>query len=247
MKKISTLFAAFLFTIISINLYAQCEPDLENCIDINDPGQICPIEMPDGVIDEVYSQVVTIIPPYESELEQGVVPLLKIIMDSIVNLPPGLSVESNAEEFLVGTAYCVLLSGMPTVTGVFELSIYVTPFISFAGIPVVGPQQVDDTSLTITIGEAVYAEQFNQQKIINITNAPNPFVDFTSVEFTAPFQGEMELAIYDYLGNEKEKRHLNYKKGVNSITLDASNYHQGFYFLILKDKDQVYTKKIIKL
>ena len=37
-----------------MKLIAQCEPDTVNCEDIGDPGQICPNDLPSGVLNVIY-------------------------------------------------------------------------------------------------------------------------------------------------------------------------------------------------
>ena len=119
MKK---LILPLLFTVLvamnSNHGIAQCEPDVINCIDTASPGQICPMILPDGIIDQAYEQVVTIIPPYEADLGTGnIIEIVKIVIDSINNLPPGLAWEANAEEFYADSVYCVLLSEIGRASG----------------------------------------------------------------------------------------------------------------------------------
>lgn len=244
MKKRLFLTAVIaLFTVYQI--VAQCEPDTINCVDINDPGQICPVELPSGIIQTPYEQVITLIPPDETIFNETTLALEKIIVDSIVNLPPGITAVSNAEEFFVDEMYCFLLSGTPTTPGNFPLSIYVTPYIIFLDQVVQGPQQVDDTSLTIRIG---YPVSSNLQLLdTRLSISPNPTYNNSTISYHTSSSGRLELAVYDYLGNEMMKRTELCKKGKNNFEINISTFHQGFYFLVMKDKEKIYSRKIVKL
>ncbi len=51
------LIAISIFT--ALTLSAQCEPDTANCKDIGDPGQICPTNLPDAMLN-AWSAMATI-------------------------------------------------------------------------------------------------------------------------------------------------------------------------------------------
>ncbi|MBA7575609.1 hypothetical protein ES708_17440 [subsurface metagenome] len=145
------ILALLLITGISISGYGQCVPDTDNCEDIDKPGQICPDSLPVAVLNTPYEQVITIIPPYEFDLGDGVIPIYKIVLDTVTNLPPGISYEANATELFPDSAYCVLISGTPTETGIFYLKIYITPYVVWDDQIIKWGQTLDDTSLFIQV------------------------------------------------------------------------------------------------
>ena len=82
-----------------MKLSAQCEPDTVNCEDIGDPGQICPNNLPSGVLNVIYDEVVTIIPPGSFDALGTTFILSYIVIDSVKNLPPGIDYFPNADIF----------------------------------------------------------------------------------------------------------------------------------------------------
>ena len=72
-------------------VYGQCTPD-PSCVDDDDiPGQFCPRELPDGVLNILYEETVTVIPPGIFEIQDmGTVTINHIKIDSVENLPPGI-------------------------------------------------------------------------------------------------------------------------------------------------------------
>ncbi len=248
MKKLIVL-----LTVISIiagfqnYVLAQCEPDIINCIDTADPGQICPLDLPDGATWQPYEQVVTIIPPYEADLGIiGTVDIVKIVIDTIENLPPGLTYEANAEEFYADTAYCILLSGTPTSQGIFSLSIHVIPFIDVNGTPTAFPEQIDDTSLTITILSSGINEYENKD-LTNFTVSPNPFNVSTLISFYSKIYGKAELNIIDYCGKLVFSEFIEYHQGNNAIEIEGEIIAEGIYFLLLKNDKYFLTEKLVKI
>ena len=79
--------------------YTQCTPDTIGCVDINDPGQICPDTLPNAYVGTYYNETVTIWPPPEAVVGEATVTIYKIVIDSIGNIPPGIDYEINATDF----------------------------------------------------------------------------------------------------------------------------------------------------
>ncbi len=86
-------------------------------------------------------------------------------------------------------------------------------------------------------------EVFDTKDAFNIF--PNPFENFTNVNFTLESNENVELIIYDITG----KIVYNSKPGIlnagsHSIKVDARNFDSGIYFVSLKIGDSLLTKKI---
>lgn len=60
MKKTILLLSFGLF--IGFNAMSQCTPD-EGCMDVENPGEICPMAFDTGYVNIPYAQTVTFIPP----------------------------------------------------------------------------------------------------------------------------------------------------------------------------------------
>jgi hypothetical protein len=152
-RKILLIVSIALTLIQAGNLYSQCVPDAVNCRDTLLPGEICPTELPVAYLGLTYHQTVTILPPPTAIISEVGFTIFKIRIDTVSNLPPGISYEPNEEDMYPGTAYCVLISGIPSEAGEFTLNIGVTPFVMLMDSVIEAPLVVNDTSVTITVVE----------------------------------------------------------------------------------------------
>ncbi len=78
-------------------------------------------------------------------------------------------------------------------------------------------------------------------------NYPNPFNPITTIEFTIPEDGMVELKIYDILGREIEtliKEELPSEK-LHRVEFDGSKLASGIYFYRLESKNHTAIKKFI--
>ncbi|MFH2143471.1 MAG: T9SS type A sorting domain-containing protein [Bacteroidota bacterium] len=243
------LLYTFLFAFISlinINLYSQCTPD-PSCVDAGNPGEICPLDLPNGTVGVPYSETVTILPPPTATISgYRTVTIFKIVITGVENLPPGITYTANATDMFPGTAYCVLLSGTPTTAGVYPLTIKVMPYISVLGNPVQTVEQVDDTSLAITINSSngLYDVKSKTFQIINISR--NPFSDYTQVGFYTPKSQKVSLKVYNVLGNEIYFENKTSSTGINYFDFTGNSLNKGVYILSITNGEKIFTKQIIK-
>ena len=84
-------FAILLIIMSSQISFAQCEPDTVNCKDVLLPGEICPLILPEGIVNISYEQAFTVIPPDTVTMLDLPVNIVKIVIDTVGNLPPGLN------------------------------------------------------------------------------------------------------------------------------------------------------------
>ena len=83
---------------------------------------------------------------------------------------------------------------------------------------------------------------------ILIFNYPNPFNPTTKIGFTLPFSSEVELKVFNVLGEEVRillKEYLS--PGKYEIGFNAEELTSGTYFVILKTKEGIKAKKILLL
>ena len=130
--------------------WGQCTPD-PGCVDINEPGEICPARLPDGVIGVPYEHAITILPPDTAVVGGNTYVLAFIVIDSVRNLPPGISYTAYNDLYYPGTAYCIDIQGTPTTEGDYNLEIYITPYIKYGDGGLPGPQVKDDSSIVMTV------------------------------------------------------------------------------------------------
>ncbi|HEX2982335.1 MAG TPA: T9SS type A sorting domain-containing protein [Ignavibacteriales bacterium] len=77
---------------------------------------------------------------------------------------------------------------------------------------------------------------------------PNPFNPQTTIAFTIPNAGKVELAVYDLLGRKVTELLNEYRdKGSYEVKFDGDNLASGIYFYTIKTGSFVKTNKLILL
>jgi hypothetical protein len=247
MKKQILLLLFFVFlSVNTFNLYPQCIPDTVNCKDILEPGQICPEVLPDGYLGITYNQTVTILPPSSAIAYEIQFPIVKIKIATIENLPPGITYKVSATELYPDTAYCVLLSGVPTETGTFDISITVIPYVDFLGNVFEAPAVVNDTSVTISVYEPNAIENIPDDEFCIIGNQPNPFSEATVLGFTVDISSQVNLCIYNYLGVLIYSETLDAKPGENFFRFNGNQIPPGCYIYTIVNEKDSYSGKMVK-
>lgn len=239
-------FVAFFIIGTSYAGFSQCVPDTANCEDIGNPGEICPDTLPSGMQGIPYEEVITIISPDSGGIGDISTALVKIRLDTVLNLPPGIVYESEFREFFPDSVYCISLSGTPTDTGTFYLGITVTPFVNLLGSIVTMPAVVDDTSIFIRI-EAPSLSEFTEDNGFRVLTAfPNPFQEYTQIGYTLRTPGEIELLVYNMLGRlvwQEKKMGLS---GRNYFQFTGKNLPSGMYFYSVVGGKQIRNNKMVK-
>lgn len=242
------------FILFSVQLSGQCTPGNETtCPDPEENGEICPDSLPNGVIIQSYSQVITILPPPKIILDSVAgtfIDLHHIKLIDVDNLPPGLTWESNAENnvFLVGSYYCALIDGTPTEAGVFPLKIIVDVYIPgiFGSPPIKIATATDSTSLSITIYEtAGFADQ--ELASFRVTGcSPNPFSNMADLTFFSTEPDVFSFELFDIMGKKVLSQYYQANPGLNKIRIDGSHLLNGLYLYSI-DNDRHYSNgRILK-
>ena len=245
-QKLLLLSTVFLL-IIAGNSYTQCTPDTITCRDTLMPGQICPEVMPAGFMGVPYNQTVTILPPSSAIIYDIPITIVKIKIDTITNLPPGLVYEVSASELYPDTAYCALLTGIPSQTGEYEIAITVIPYIDFLGSVIESTPVVNDTSVKIFIfAEPTGITDFRSDEFDVIGNRPNPFSETTELGFITDKSGKFKLNIYNYLGVLIYSETTASNPGRNLFRFTGENLIPGYYIYSISNKQTIYSDKLIK-
>jgi phosphatidylserine/phosphatidylglycerophosphate/cardiolipin synthase-like enzyme len=83
-------------------------------------------------------------------------------------------------------------------------------------------------------------------------NYPNPFNPVTTIRYYLPVAQEVELSVYDVLGNKVSSVYKGFsQKGNNSFSFDVSavsgGLASGIYFFTLNDGAKLYNRKFVVL
>jgi len=124
------------------------------------------------------------------------------------------------------------------------------------------PRTIDITAnqqdFILFIGEAQFIEKAAQDyQVLPVSyalhqNYPNPFNPATSIKYTLPAPGKVDLVIYDILGKMVRKLQSGIFKeaGYHTVVWDGTNEHQqsvasGIYFLTLRTPAYQHTVKML--
>lgn len=247
MKNMGLLLFTFLLWMSAQQMSAQCTPD-PGCVDDTVPGQICPASLPDGTISSPYSQVLTIIPPSSADLPLiGTVTITKIVLTSIANLPPGISFQSNSTGniFMVGTKYCVLLSGTPTDTGTYHLIITAEAYFTFLGIPTHQPYS-DSTTYSIKIKSvnSDVAELISHEHFF-VPELPNPFTSSDKIRVNSYISQPLALHIFNCFGQKVYEEKSNAVTGDYYFNFNGAGFSNGIYIYSISNGNRNYTGRLI--
>jgi xylan 1,4-beta-xylosidase len=102
-------------------------------------------------------------------------------------------------------------------------------------------------SLKFLIGGDIEEPQIPENYVLE-QNYPNPFTQFTTINFGVPVNSFVSLKVYNLLGQEVAViAEREYSAGMHSEIFDASHLTNGMYFCKIeaKDADIVLTKKMI--
>ena len=227
--------------------FAQCEPDTENCIDVGDPGEVCPDVLPVGYLGEQYQQNITILSPESGRVGELNITLAKIRLESIENLPPGITFNFEEKEFFPNEVYCVSLDGIPQEMGTYVLKITVTPFISVLGVPVRWGEYVDSTSVVLTVEYSSAIEEMDLYNFESIPAFPNPYSETTKIGFISPDSSETELHIFNLLGREVYYERVQSVPGANFFDFAGQDLPAGNYFYSISNQEDRLSGRFIRL
>jgi len=239
------LTVTFLF-ISNLNSFSQCTPmSPEECPDPEDNGQVCPDTLAYGFLNQLYSQVATILPPSS---DTSGIPLHNVTLLSVDNLPPGITWVSNApgNVFLAGNYYCILMEGTPTDTGTYALKIVVNVFVNVFGFPVLAGQVTDSTSLAISIFDNTGLPDSDGFALTRKSSYPNPFSTWTSMDFSSDIHARARLEIYSIQGKLLDLKEMQAVAGNNTFHYNGESLAPGTYYYLLHTGQGMTSGKMIK-
>lgn len=247
MKKLVKKFLIAMLMVWTVTgLSAQCEPDTVDCIDTGLPGEICPRFLPEATLNNDYDESITVLAPASFDIEGVAINVEYIVIDSVRNLPPGISYWANADKFYPDTAYCIQLFGTPTQQGEFQLVIYVTPFVNYLNTVIQGTQVVDDTSVTMLVRGPSGMDLSQAPGFQVRPTVPNPFTESVLLGFYTPADDHIELKVYNILGKMVYEETQRVPPGEHFFNFDGRYLLPGTYFYRITNSGQLHTGKFIK-
>jgi hypothetical protein len=244
----------FLFILSYNNARSQCTPGDEiTCPDILNNGEVCPDSLPGGIAGQLYNHFFTILPPPEYPLNQNdTIPLHHITLKDVGNLPLGMTWTSNSEtnEFMVGTYYCVLLEGTPPVAGKYNLKIivdvYVPPVIP-GGQPIFAKTYTDSTSLFLeVIWDPNSTGDLSETSFSLLEFQPNPFQHSTRIGIRLREQEEITLEVFDLVGQLHCKEIMTASTGDHYFKFNGNQLKTGLYIITVSNSHSAISKRLVK-
>jgi hypothetical protein len=234
--------------------FSQCTPGNEStCPDPENNGQVCPATMPDAIVDQTYSQEFTIIAPSQYVLDSAsgvTIDLHHIKLLNLGNLPPGLNWVSNSPDsiFNVGTYYCVLMDGTPTLKGDFPLKIVIDVWVPgiLGSPPIYVGTITDSTSLAISVIDASGISEFSNKDFMVENCAPNPFKEGVTVSFFSRQPETYSIDLFDLVGSKVSSQLYQAHSGKNELYIDGRALQNGTYIYTLMNDRHRYTGRIMK-
>lgn len=190
MKKFTFVF--IISALFALQLNAQicdppCNPEV-SCVELLNPGEICPEVLPTANVGVYYDETITVIPPATFNIAGTDYNILKIRVDNVEGLPSGMDWCKSEDFFNVTnpyTRYCCQLKGTADQVGEYPLTLTITPYYSFMGTPWALPAQTDDTSLVVIVLPAAPSADFLANVTTTTTGTQVSFSDESTNNPTA--------------------------------------------------------------
>ncbi len=244
--RVKLWFLAGVFLGFSAWVSAQCVADT-SCKDTDEPGQVCPDTLTEAMVGQEYNQPVTFIAPDSVVYNDQAINIVKIELESISNLPPGISYSADTNIFFPDTMYCVLISGVPTDTGTFYLDIAVAPYIEFYGNVIKMDAVHDSTSMFITVKGASLVLQGKADGMLPLGPLPNPFTKSVKIGFVSPGPENACLVIYSLSGKEIYRENIHAGEGGNYFRFTGTSLDPGIYPYVITTEEKRLSGKLVKI
>lgn len=248
-----TLLAACL-TVGGLEAMAQCVPNPLYADSVFGVWPDTTENFASGVLNVFYSDTMNIIVPSNTTDVDPSLPaqaIDSVRFDGIDNLPPGLGVICNSQTPAACTLLpqqlgCGLIEGTPTQAGVYDLTLNVTAYVTFAGFPVPVPYAFEGYRITIAATTGV--EEAAPLSLAQVQNVPNPFANRTTIEFTLNRPGTARLKVFNLVGEELWHETVQAKAGVNRVPFEASRMprmESGIYLYKVEAGDRSFTGRMV--
>ncbi|MFZ1330539.1 MAG: T9SS type A sorting domain-containing protein [Flavobacteriales bacterium] len=208
--------------------------------------------MAPGMVGIAYEQVLNMIIPSDAGLidpQYAGVALDSIALDGLTGMPPGLSYACNSQtpapcSYITGQLGCAIITGVPTTEGTYPLSIEVTAYTAFFGQVIPVPQTFGGYSIVIAQNTVGILEG----SLIAAGSAravPNPFTTNTNIEFQMSRSGQVQLSVFNLLGEKLWSKTVNGKSGLNKVPYENTDLQDGIYLFKVESGNDVFTGRMV--
>lgn len=202
-------------------------------------------------LDQPYTQQLDLIVPENAEdLGPGFpsLPLDSVQFEGVTGLPPGLTYDCNSQTpaectYLPQQLGCGVISGTPTQAGVYELTLDVRGYSNLNGFVVDAAHTF--TGYRIIVLEGLSVAEASMPAIGQVRNVPNPFTSRTAFEFQLAKAMDVDLRVFNLLGEELWSQTVHGKAGMNRIPFDSDNLQEGIYLYKVGAGKETFTGRMV--
>ena len=189
----------------------------------------------------------------------GTWPVDSMSMVSTIGLPNGFSLDCNTpncvyEGDVVGCANVYGTTNDPA--GVYPITILVNVY-THGSITVFGIPIAIETDLYSALGDYEYIEGYNivvnsttgiqtfhQDDFVLFQNTPNPFAEYTNIQFNAPKSDNVVFEVVDMFGRSVYTETITATKGLNTYQF-SHNLSIGIYMYTINNGKESISKRMI--
>ncbi|MEQ1732478.1 MAG: T9SS type A sorting domain-containing protein [Bacteroidia bacterium] len=142
---------------------------------------------------------------------------------------------------------CIVVSGTPTVAGVFPIKISSQARGVIFGSTIWAPAP-DDNSYYLTINagpNGLNSTLVNSAKFGVIAANPNPFADNTTILYNSPEVAKTTFTVFNVLGEQVYTNVYTAQSGQNAIEFKANNLTSGVYVYTLTNGKETTTQRFV--
>ena len=189
----------------------------------------------------------------------GTWPVDSMIIVSTIGLPSGISLDCNTPNCMypgdvVGCANVHGTTNEPA--GVYpitiEVNVYTHGSITVFGFPY--PVATDLYAATgayetidgykIVVNSATGIQTFHQDDFALFQNAPNPFAEFTNIQFNAPKSNDVVFEVVDMFGKSVYTEEIAATKGINTYQF-SHDLSSGIYMYSVDNGEKIISKRMV--
>ncbi len=230
--------------------FAQCVPNTSITLPGITPDSATGLSA--GVAGSPYNQVMQIKVPVDTQVvlipgsPAVTVNITSIQLVSFTGLPAGLTYACNPANctFPGGSNGCVLISGTPTVPGLYPLTAIITTTVTFLGQPISQSDTLSYYSILINSTSTGLIQPADLHFTLS-QNIPNPYNDFCSIRYSVPEKTDVEFRMFNVIGKEVYRKQLDADAGVNTLRFDGRDFSPGIYMFSLTFGNETLTRRMV--